>query len=118
MTHCPGPWRIDDISSQDVIARVGHIAIASANLGPQPARDDAANARLIAAAPELLAVARALLEIPLVAGEHTRADYAVHQMARDVVARATATVTMAADDGSTGELRVLPDGTLAYRRQD
>ena len=60
-SHTPGPWAIDyelPPSSRSVIARVGcsglGIPISGKTDGPHDVKEDEPNARLIAAAPDLL----------------------------------------------------------------
>ena len=56
--YTPGPWEIDDQlppNPRSVIARtVGRRAISGNTVGPHDSLDDDSNARLIAAAPDLL----------------------------------------------------------------
>lgn len=55
--HTPGPWAIDSElppNSRSVIARVSGIPISGNTSGPHSEEEDRPNARLIAAAPELL----------------------------------------------------------------
>ena len=60
--HTPGPWHISD-DEQNVLAKdgTGNRLIAQCHAGHLPERS--ANARLIAAAPDLLATLRRLVEV-------------------------------------------------------
>ena len=94
--HTPGPWRADgpwiEASNGDLVAD------ANPDEGPAKGRDDLfyadtaiqANARVLAAAPDLLAVLRELLP----AIEHSGVGYShipseLRQKARAAIARAT-----------------------------
>lgn len=64
-THTPGPWEINEGDGM-AIAKVSHFAITApctANVGSGLSpKENAANARLIAAAPDLLAALKAVSE--------------------------------------------------------
>lgn len=68
MTHTPGPWRVapDDTSFGGYVAISGgdHFGLAEVvvELGGKPYPDGEANAKLIAAAPEMLEALRALVD--------------------------------------------------------
>jgi hypothetical protein len=56
--HTPAPWSLDRLYNGPTVYVVGSDGVSVANLRKHPERDDAemqANAKLIAAAPELLA---------------------------------------------------------------
>jgi hypothetical protein len=85
-THTPGPWRADCGGSGN---QRGGFSVTAANDGvvicgrmgwPHCADESEANARLIAAAPDLLAACKALVE-----GEY---DAPVMPMARAAIAKA------------------------------
>lgn len=61
MTHTPGPWRVSENCQTDVFAGNRFVASAYNGYRAHVAKTDADNARLIAAAPELLAVAEMVL---------------------------------------------------------
>ncbi len=70
MAHTPGPWAYDPDSKEVFSSNEGHgcgwIALVKGNDSadqPLPAGMQAANARLIAAAPDLLAACREMAEI-------------------------------------------------------
>jgi hypothetical protein len=94
VTHTPGPWRVGDGGSWGAMVKDGNgdgICIpCSGRLGPT----DAANARLIAAAPELLEALRAL-----VANYGPPADYS----AEFAILWADAEDVIAKVDGRQGE---------------
>lgn len=52
--HTPGPWRMHDMESFTVVAGKPSICIANANALHRSEAENDANARLIAAAPDLL----------------------------------------------------------------
>lgn len=60
MAHTPGPWGISGLDPRHVDTRGGQMCIDCTKSGPSKAVD-AANARLVAAAPELLSALRAML---------------------------------------------------------
>lgn len=62
--HTPGPWiEFRDAESHDIIAPDGvHIARMEPRNGREPQKEQDADARLIAAAPELLAALAGMLE--------------------------------------------------------
>ena len=61
--HTPGPWTCRVLNSDDTVAviRAGTLQIAA--IGYAPGFAEEANARLIAAAPDLLAALRQVLEV-------------------------------------------------------
>jgi hypothetical protein len=69
--HTPGPWELQRTDDLQVVRKTGEntyrfIARCDSNYdtgGIHPVDGDIANARLIAAAPELLAIAKCLLKI-------------------------------------------------------
>ena len=69
-THTPGPWAVDsDLppNARSIVARTsGGVPISGAPTGPHDPSGDAANARLIAAAPAMLAALKALVANPRV----------------------------------------------------
>lgn len=58
--HTPGPWAADGL---DVKNGCGHMATTPERIGPDGEKIGEANARLIAAAPDLLAACQAALPI-------------------------------------------------------
>ena len=70
-THTPGPWRVDPHDYEDIQTADGSVEIATMmnddfayNVAPEA--EAAANARLIAAAPELLAALRVVEQAGLI----------------------------------------------------
>jgi hypothetical protein len=66
VTHTPGPWSICDDGTEDepmlkVVGRTARHEIALCCTGAVPQEEETANARLIAAAPEMLATLRTAL---------------------------------------------------------
>jgi len=59
MAHTPGPWTIND--AHEVIATSERVPVADCGFVNRSDADNDANARLIAAAPKLLAALRALV---------------------------------------------------------
>lgn len=80
-THTPGPWTVDDTEYIDIVAPAGRIAMLDSDLLTDHCE---ANARLIAAAPDLLA---ALQEMLKYAEGFEDADHVID--ARAAIARAT-----------------------------
>lgn len=85
--HTPGPWRLHEQRGRTYVVAgrgveagefMGHLIAAETTCPDWPA-----NARLIAAAPDLLAACEAVLSAPVVAAPHP-----CWQMVRDAVARA------------------------------
>jgi hypothetical protein len=74
--HTPGPWEVEDDTDEVIVSRdpeANGFQIVAKTYGP----DDAANARLIAAAPDLLAALK-----------HVRDIYADIEIVRDAIAKA------------------------------
>ena len=64
MTHTPGPWYVDSTHVRHAI-NTDNVHIAMANIGPGLTEEEAlANARLIAAAPELYDLLNEWLDTP------------------------------------------------------
>lgn len=91
----PGPWTIDEERYEQGIS---HFAISSRHNGEMvcsvsPTRlrreQDDANARLIAAAPELFAALQALLPTYIMAADSTAEQHAVVAQARKALAKAS-----------------------------
>lgn len=59
--HTPGPWELDQDEQPFVYPAVGGRMIAACNMQQRGMEENVANARLIAAAPELLAAAKRIL---------------------------------------------------------
>jgi hypothetical protein len=96
IVHTPGPWsadRIWDIPETKVHAYCCGKPYALAEVYPMPSADEReANARLIAAAPELLQALRELLHECEEAGFGTAKDYGwprVFRQSRDAINKAT-----------------------------
>ncbi len=73
--HTPGPWRLDGLSAHVVTADNGSIEVARCGhetTHPVTEQRIAANARLIAAAPELLAALRQVQDISAEMGRSGR----------------------------------------------
>ena len=86
--HTPGPWHVSKGRSV-VWVKAGHQDVAGAYMGSYPARcgeQDLANARLIAAAPELLEALDRILNWPRVFDGLRAEDVA---FARAAIAKAT-----------------------------
>lgn len=60
MAHTPGPWAVDEIRSVQAITWCGEVCIADVG-GNADEEEQLANARLIAAAPDLLAACEAMI---------------------------------------------------------
>lgn len=78
-THTPGPWKISNVPGRDALAVDANDDhnehVATVWYSEHPAAEGAANARLIAAAPELLKVLKALSETSQwVVSEETPSD--------------------------------------------
>lgn len=98
-THTPGPWLIDDDSGPDELSvcdESGRYEIASSVGGPvrqdseggyNDYREVEANARLIAAAPDLLAALEKALHDSGCDGD--LCNWAWHEAARTAIAKAT-----------------------------
>ena len=71
MKHTPGPWRISGLSAHVVVDSNSVVVADMRREGDHPATDAlcAANARLIAAAPELLEAAETILSALVVESE-------------------------------------------------
>jgi hypothetical protein len=61
MDHTPGPWKLHRLWSDDVVDSTGSLIVSA--YGDYESPETQANARLISAAPELLAALEALLDI-------------------------------------------------------
>ena len=77
-THTPGPWHTEGFGEQSTVCSHDGLAPLAANLS-------AADARLIAAAPELLAACQDMLNV----GMSVRAESVIWQELRAAVAKAT-----------------------------
>lgn len=87
--HTPGPWAIDSElppNSRSVIARVCGIPISGNTSGPHSEEEDRPNARLIAAAPELLAALQGFIALNDPQGAF---DWPEYRAARAAIAKAT-----------------------------
>lgn len=76
--HTPGPWEL--LYTGEIWSNRGHIAKA-----PNQHPSDKANARLIAAAPELLAFAQMIAN----GGINEAGEFAIESEARALIAKAT-----------------------------
>ena len=85
MKHTPGPWTVAGVSPFNVLSSDGRMIVNTGRDGSHQTSikppEDLANARLIAAAPELLAVLEGYVRTY---PNNTRADYA-----RAVIGKAT-----------------------------
>jgi hypothetical protein len=89
--HTPGPWKLErDGGRMRVRNRVGYVAdVLVAGINPDVARENVANAALIAAAPELLEALRLVCDLN--PSQHHIDEVARrHAIARAAIARATA----------------------------
>jgi hypothetical protein len=99
VAHTPGPW--DAVSSAGLlrdVEAVGHIGVAGA-MG-RTREEQEANARLIAAAPELLAIVRRFVALPSGAWHperHAAEEAELIREARSTIARATPTTEEGSD---------------------
>lgn len=67
LKYTPGPWEVERVNDQTGFKSIGiksESGVFVANIVFQPTDNETANARLIAAAPELLEALRAVLTIP------------------------------------------------------
>ena len=92
-SHTPGPWRaFQDAESCDVIAPDGyHVASVEPCNSVNPEAEQAANARLIAAAPDLLAALEQIAGYPHSDGIGLTPDHArlMRRQASAAIAKAT-----------------------------
>ena len=95
MKHTPGPWKIRKsvLARNDFAIAAEHFIIAETfwHVGPAMFKDAEANARLIAAAPDLLAAcetAVTLFEMDNETNEPGTSAWAWLQVARDAIAKA------------------------------
>ena len=89
--HTPGPWTVAGPSGDlEIWSREAHKSIAFLASYPDPA-NEAANARLIAAAPELLEALEGLMEWR----EEIRADLRLHTSPDALLAKAHAAIAKA-----------------------
>ncbi len=63
MSHTPGPWEVDSAHGTDAVYVLSENHLIAHVIAHGDGTDDAANARLIAAAPDLLEACQAALEI-------------------------------------------------------
>lgn len=84
--HTPGPWHVGVKQAEKIVYDSTGWAVANATVyhGENDAEQVKANARLIAAAPDLLEFAKAVVRYAGSAGDDYLAD-----KARDVIAQAT-----------------------------
>ena len=85
-THTPGPWKFRSTPISAVVTSESGVVVHTEDVDWEEVGSEtvAANARLIAAAPELLAIARRI-----VAGNHTHTNFvALVEDARAVIAKA------------------------------
>lgn len=96
MKHTPGPWMVDEAYPFVVYARVKgkevYLADCDIAYSPLPPKEPDANARLIAAAPELLEALKALLQD---AGEGRRQGRALDLLSKKYIDMARSTITKA-----------------------
>lgn len=64
--HTKGPWRMHDMEKNTIVGN-DHLAIADTNATSRSSEENKANAKLIAAAPELLECLKELKETPKMA---------------------------------------------------
>ena len=94
--HTPGPWRVQATGHSFVVEAHTHTEVISVDANGNPCRwseYNEANARLIAAAPELLEALQALLgweEAEIKHFEATGPDDWIMEIARAAIAKATA----------------------------
>ena len=66
--HTPGPWRMHDMETNTVVAGRPGVFIADCDARSRAPQENSANARLVIAAPDLLAALKAVR--PYFEGEH------------------------------------------------
>ena len=94
MMHTPGPWTVDPktfaVYAPDRHGHAAAVRVAQRGLAPLPAAEIAANAALMAAAPDLLAALQALVgEADLGEIDQDDGTRALLAQARAAIARAT-----------------------------
>ena len=95
MMHTPGPWRLVDGKSEVIAGDCYHVAFVKAWF-PEHAKQQEANARLIAAAPEMLDVlklARVMLDAMIAASKGNIHDHCISTARRidEVIQKVTVT---------------------------
>ncbi|WLS01696.1 hypothetical protein [Shinella oryzae] len=91
--HTPGPWEARTFSvmgGHKLADRICHVG-SSTSLGPTRAHESEANARLIAAAPDLLAALIAIEESAVILGANEAVSASAMKQARAVLATLTNT---------------------------
>ena len=90
VTHTPGPWRVGKKYVTDIYPNDGGMLVARVMTGGISNNKSHANARLIAAAPELLAALQSIAETVVYApeGGHEEVSDCV-RIAKQAIAKAT-----------------------------
>ena len=88
--HTPGPWRLVTTNYGPQIAgeSPGYLATTRGMFALKPEPEEMANARLIAAAPELLCALQVLLEIPQLHGKRAFSAMPFIERARAAISKA------------------------------